>query len=136
MKLTADEPGAKLPVYSTLGSAGADLFALTYKPVQIEPGKRVSIRTGVRVDGMRECDCLLVLPRSGLARDGLVAVTGLIDSDYTGEIIVLMHNVSTIEHTVHPGERIAQLLYSPIQRIPGVDILSAERTGGHGSTGK
>lgn len=135
MKLVADEPGAKLPAYQTLGSAGADLHALLYKPLPIPPGSRSLVRTGVRVVDMRECDCLLVLPRSGLAKDGLSVVTGLIDSDYEGEVLVLVHNISSMEHTIHPGERIAQLLYCPIQRIPGLEV-GGDRNGGHGSTGR
>lgn len=132
-----------LPRYATSGSAGMDLTAAISDPTTIEPGKRAGVPTGL----VLEIPCGYegqVRPRSGLAARAGITLTnciGTIDSDYRGEVIVLLINLGEEPYTIEPGERIAQLLITP---VPQVDIIEVEDTsntlergeGGFGSTGK
>lgn len=133
-------PAASLPSYAHDGDAGADLSAVA--EVTLGPGERALIPTGVAVaipDGWVG----LVHPRSGLAaRHGITIVNapGTIDSGYRGEILVnLLNTDNGAPFTVHPGDRIAQLLLQPVARaeFTGADSLPATERGetGHGSTG-
>ena len=134
--------GAKLPTYGTAGAAGADLYACVDAPVTIRPGETVFIPTGIALEVPEGC-AGLVYARSGLAcKRGLAPANkvGVIDSDYRGEFIVALHNHGTESQTVASGERIAQLVVTPILMPEYVetDSLSATQRGegGFGSTGK
>ncbi|MDD3692805.1 MAG: dUTP diphosphatase [Oscillospiraceae bacterium] len=136
------DPRAQIPTRATSGSAGMDLRALLDKPVCIPPGGRISIHTGIAI-GLPDSNTVgLVYARSGLAvKHGLALSNGVgvIDSDYTGEIIVGLVNLSDTEYTISPGERIAQLVISPVIPVMPVEVETLKKTsrgdGGFGSTG-
>lgn len=138
---TACSPGARLPQYMSAYSAGADLTAHLNADVVIAPGERALIPTGIRIalppgyEGQ-------VRPRSGLAlRHGVTLLNspGTIDSDYRGEIAVLLVNLGQEPYCVKDGDRIAQLVIAPVQRcrFEPVDALddTARGSNGFGSTG-
>ena len=133
--------GLALPAYATPGSAGMDLRAAIAGPMFIPAGERVQIPTGLAMaipvgfEGQ-------VRARSGLAwRKGLAVINapGTIDSDYRGEVKVLLVNLSSEEVEIPPGERIAQLVIAPVVQVVVETVVSLERTergaGGFGSTG-
>ena len=134
--------GAKLPTYGSAEAAGADLYACLEEAVTVAPGETKAIPTGIALEVPRNC-AGLVYARSGLAcKQGLAPANkvGVIDSDYRGEVLVMLHNHGSEVRTVASGDRIAQLVITPVY-TPGfaeVDALSdTDRgTGGFGSTGK
>lgn len=136
------KPNATLPSYGSAGSAGADLYACLNEPVEIAPGGTAWIPTGLAMEIPHGC-AGLIFARSGLAcKRGLAPANkvGVVDSDYRGEFIVVLHNHSTQTQTVAHGERIAQLVITPVF-TPGfceAETLSGtERgAGGFGSTGR
>ena len=133
--------GLPLPAYATDGAAGADLCAAVDEELIIRPGERVAVPTGLVLeipDGHEG----QVRPRSGLAiRAGLTIVNapGTIDSDYRGELKVLMINLGSDPVSINRGERIAQLLIAPVTRASFVESealsVSERGDGGFGSTG-
>lgn len=132
-----------LPQYATPGSAGMDLRACIEAPLAIRPGEIVSVPTGLAIQLSRRDAVALVYARSGLAaRHGIALANGVgvIDSDYTGEIVVPLHHRGTDEFVLQPKERIAQLVVAPIYvaRLVLVDDLgpTARGSGGFGSTGR
>jgi dUTP diphosphatase len=134
------EPGAVLPTRAHRGDAGLDLYAS--EGVRIGPGQRSSVGTGIAVE-IPEGHAGQVLPRSGLAKKhgiALVNSPGLIDSGYRGELRVLLLNTDPRElFEVEAGDRIAQLLVSPVVMAEPVEVDSltdsARGNGGFGSTG-
>lgn len=132
---------AILPSRAHGGDAGLDLYAC--ESAHIGPGERWSVGTGVGVE-IPEGHAGLVLPRSGLARDhgiALVNAPGLIDSGYRGELRVLLLNTDpAVIFRVEPGDRIAQLVITPIATPEPVEAPalsdSARGTGGFGSSGR
>ena len=134
--------GAKLPTYGTAEAAGADLYACVSGTISIAPGETVFIPTGIALEVPKGC-AGLVYARSGLAcKRGLAPANkvGVIDSDYRGEITVVLHNHGSVSQTIENGERIAQLIITPVLQpaYEMADQLSdTERAaGGFGSTGK
>ena len=135
-------PGATLPAYGSLGAAGADLTACLEAPVTIGPGQTAFIPTGIALEVPEGC-AGLVYARSGMAcRQGLAPANkvGVIDSDYRGEILVALHNHGGEARTIEPGQRIAQLLITPVL-TPAYEEAAelsdtARNAGGFGSTGK
>jgi dUTP pyrophosphatase len=134
------DPRALLPTRAYPDDAGLDLYAL--ESVELEPGERASVRTGIAVE-VPAGQAGLVMPRSGLAaRHGIALVNapGLIDAGYRGEVRVLLLNTDRIARfTVSPGDRIAQLLLVRVE-MPEVDeveelALSERGEGGFGSSG-
>lgn len=130
------------PSYSTFGAAGADIRACITAPVVIKPGERALIPTGLLFE-IPEGYEIQVRPRSGLAlKHGITCLNspGTIDSDYRGEIGVILINTGKEDFTVENNDRIAQIVLSPVIRADFVttEILSeTERgSGGFGSTGK
>ncbi len=137
-------PGAEdlpLPRYATAGAAGADLHAAVEGELRLAPGERARIPTGLRIalppgfEGQ-------VRPRSGLAlRHGLVLpnAPGTIDSDYRGEVQVLVWNAGAEPVSIRRGDRIAQLVVAPVCRVEWREEGALEPTprgeGGFGSTG-
>jgi dUTP pyrophosphatase len=133
--------GLPLPDYATAGAAGADVCAAVDRDLVIEPGKRVAVPTGLVMEIPTGFE-VQVRPRSGLAiRHGLTVVNapGTIDSDYRGELKVLMVNLGSESATIGRGDRIAQLVVAPVTRavfVKSSELASSERGGGgFGSTG-
>jgi dUTP pyrophosphatase len=133
--------GLPLPRYETEGAAGLDLRAAIAAPVALAPMERRPIPTGLRVAIPRGFEGQ-VRARSGLAlKHGLALVNapGTIDSDYRGELQVLLVNLGPEPFTIEHGMRIAQLVVSPIERVDVVAVRSLDGTtrgsGGFGSTG-
>ena len=134
--------GALLPTYGSPEAAGADLYACLEAPVTIESGKTAFIPTGIAMEVPRGC-AGLIYARSGLAcKRGLAPANkvGVVDSDYRGEIMVALHNHGQVSQTVEHGERIAQMVITPVL-TPAYQMVSdlndTDRgTGGFGSTGK
>ena len=132
-----------IPQYATSGSAGLDLTAAIENPVTLGAGDRTRIPTGIIVQ-IPEGYEGQVRARSGLAdRAGICLSNGVgtIDSDYRGEVIVLVMNAGKEAHTFQPGERIAQMVITPVPRVQIIETDDlddgAERgAGGFGSTGK
>lgn len=134
-------PYAILPRYATSGAAGMDLSACLEEPVELPPGARRLIPTGIAA-AIPTGHVGLLFARSGLAaRHGLSLVNGVgvIDSDYRGEILVAMVNLGSEPCLVSHGERVAQLAVLPVvqPQILEVDVLddTLRDTGGFGSTG-
>ena len=134
--------GAKLPAYGSAEAAGADLYACLEADVSIAPGETAFIPTGFAMAVPRGC-AGLIYARSGMAckRDLAPAnKVGVIDSDYRGEIIVALHNHGKNPQTIAHGERIAQMIITPVL-TPAYEISenlddTARGAGGFGSTGK
>jgi dUTP pyrophosphatase len=135
-------PNAILPTYGSAGAAAADLYACLEESVTIAPGETVFIPTGLSVEIPVGCAGLIYARSSMGAKRGLAPANkvGVIDSDYRGEIKVVLLNHSGTEQTVAPGERIAQMIITPVltPTYEEVDELTdTDRgTGGFGSTGK
>jgi dUTP pyrophosphatase len=132
-----------LPKYATEGSAGLDLTNALSEPLVLAPGARCRIPVGIIVEIPVGYEGQ-VRPRSGLADKFGISLTncvGTIDSDYRGEVQVLVVNHGEKVYTFEPGERIAQLLVTPVPNVEVVEVEelsdSAERgAGGFGSTGR
>jgi len=131
-----------LPAYQSEGSAGADLQACLPGPITLVPGERRSIPTGLRVEIPAGFEAQ-VRPRSGLALQHGVTVLnspGTIDSDFRGEICVILVNLGREPFTIGPQDRIPQLVFAPVSRAvfrPVADISRSRRgAGGFGSTGR
>ncbi len=135
-------PGATLPAYGSLGAAGADLTACLDTPVTIAPGQTALIPTGIALEVPANC-AGLIYARSGMAcKQGLAPANkvGVIDSDYRGEILVALHNHGCQSRVIKPGQRIAQLLITPVltpayEEVPELSDTLRD-AGGFGSTGK
>lgn len=135
-------PGAILPTYGSEEAAGADLYACIDGPVTIAPGETVFIPTGLAME-LPKGYAGLVYARSGLAcKRGLAPANkvGVIDSDYRGEFMIALYNQGSVPQIVENGERIAQLVVTPVltpQYVEAESLSDSGRgTGGFGSTGK
>ena len=132
---------AKLPTYGSEEAAGADLYACLEEPVTVAPGQTVWVPTGIALAVPRGC-AGLIYARSGLAcKQGLAPANkvGVIDSDYRGEVTVVLHNHGTAQQIIDPGQRIAQLVITPVLTpayLEVSELSSSQRgAGGFGSTG-
>lgn len=133
--------GAVIPEYKTAGAAGADLCALLDSPLTIPAGKFAMVPTGLFFE-IPEGYEVQVRPRSGLAAKNGVTVLntpGTIDSDYRGEIKVILINLGTSDFTINSGDRIAQMIVAPVTQAQfeiTKNLSETERgAGGFGSTG-
>lgn len=133
--------GVAVPSYETSGAAGADVRAFLNEPVVIPVGKRAMIPTGLFF-AIPEGFEIQVRPRSGLAAKNGVTVLntpGTIDSDYRGEVKVILINLGDADFTVNNGDRIAQLIVAPVTQGIFVKTDKLDKTergaGGFGSTG-
>jgi dUTP pyrophosphatase len=131
-----------LPAYATDGAAAMDLRAAPESALTIEPGASVLIPTGLAIHINDPRWCALILPRSGLGhKHGVVLgnLTGLIDADYQGPLMISCWNRGHAAFTIAPGDRIAQLMFVPAARARfrqvGEFAPSARGAGGFGSTG-
>lgn len=135
------EEGIKKPVYMTEGSAGMDVRANIKSSVTLKSLERKLIPTGIKMEIPLGYE-VQVRPRSGLALKygiTLVNTPGTIDSDYRGEIGIIMINLSNDEFTIEPEERIAQLILNKVYQMDLIedDLSETKRgTGGFGHTGK
>ena len=141
IRVLAHGEGLEIPAYATEGSAGCDLRAALQADLTITPGGRTLVPTGIAVAIPAGFEGQLRM-RSGLALDkGLVLLNapGTIDSDYRGEIRVIVANLGAEPVTLQRGDRIAQLVFAPVARavLDRTDELpaSARDSGGFGSTG-
>ena len=138
-------PGAEdlpLPAYATAGAAGADLLAAVDGELWIEPGARALVPTGLRLAVPKGYEGQ-VRPRSGLALEHGVVLPnapGTIDSDYRGELKVILQNSGSAPFAVRRGDRIAQLVFAPVARARFEEVQALEETargsGGFGHTGR
>lgn len=142
VKVKKLENGAKLPVYGSRYSAGADLFACLKEDLVIGAGETAFVKTGIAVE-LPENTVGLVFARSGLASKRNLAPAnkvGVIDCDYRGEILVALHNHGKEAQTVVCGERIAQLVIVPYETANFLEADELSETvrgaGGFGSTGR
>ena len=131
-----------LPEYATAGSAGLDLRADLALPVTFQPLERKLIPTGLFMELPKEFEAQ-VRPRSGLAiKQGITCLNtpGTIDSDYRGEIKIVLINLSGEKQIINPGDRIAQLVLQRVEKIQWEQVTVLTETvrndGGFGSTGK
>jgi dUTP pyrophosphatase len=142
MVLPPNNPAMCIPKPATEGSAGVDLRANVAMPFTLKPGETKLVETGLAIHLDDAKYAAMILPRSGLGhKHGVVLgnLTGLIDSDYQGQLMVSLWNRSTESFTVNPGDRIAQMVIVPVMQ-PEFDIVdSFEATergeGGFNSTG-
>ena len=132
----------KLPSYKTEGSSGMDIMAFLEKPVSIMPNKLEIIPTGLSIAIPNNTE-IQIRPRSGLAAKNNISVLntpGTIDSDYRGELKVILFNHGDKKFTVHNDDRIAQLVLVPIIKAAFEEVNDLPETirgeGGFGSTGK
>tara|TARA_B100001250_G_scaffold411698_1_gene440947 strand:- start:44 stop:478 length:435 start_codon:yes stop_codon:yes gene_type:complete len=130
------------PEYKTTGSSGLDLRASIVHNITLQPGERIAVPTGIYIELPQNVEAQ-IRPRSGLAlKYGITVLNtpGTIDSDYRGEISVVLINLSQEEFKINNGERIAQLVISRVEHITWNEITVLEKTergeGGFGSTGK
>lgn len=134
--------GAILPTFGSPEAAGADLYACLEQDVTIAPGETVFVPTGLAMELPRGY-AGLIYARSGLAcKRGLAPANkvGVVDSDYRGEFIVALHNHGTQAQTISTGERIAQLVVTPVLIPEYIEVETLSDTqrgaGGFGSTGR
>ena len=132
---------AVIPTYGSQYAAGADLYACLDEPLTIEPGQTILVHTGIALE-VPVGYAGLIYARSGLAsKKGLAPANkvGVVDADYRGEVMVALHNHSTVAAKIEPAERIAQLVITPYATaiFHEVDELSdtVRGEGGFGSTG-
>lgn len=141
IKVRKLHPAAKLPSYGSAEAAGADLYACLEEPVTIGPGESGWIGTGIAME-VPKGHAGLIYARSGLAcKRGLAPANkvGVVDSDYRGQVVVVLYNHSGQPQTVEHGERIAQMVITPVVTPPYVEaeeLPDSDRgCGGFGSTG-
>ena len=135
-------PKAELPKYKTEGSSGMDLKALIEKPITVKPQSSALISTGLSI-AIPEDTEVQIRPRSGLASKSNISVLntpGTIDSDYRGEIKIILFNHGKEEFTVNNNDRIAQMILMPVLKVEFEEVEelpeSVRGHGGFGSTGK
>ena len=134
--------GAILPTYGSVEAAGADLYACLEKELTIEPGQTAFVPTGIALEVPKGC-AGLIYARSGMAcKRGLAPANkvGVVDSDYRGEIRVVLLNHGKEPQTILSGERVAQFIITPVltpayEEVPELSDTS-RGAGGFGSTGK
>ena len=133
---------AQLPSYKTSGASGMDLMACIEKTINLEPGKSCLVPTGLSVAFPKEYE-IQIRPRSGLAAKNNISVLntpGTIDSDYRGELKIILYNHSKVNFTINNNDRVAQMILTPIikMELEESDKLpdSIRGEGGFGSTGK
>ena len=136
------DPAVKLPLYKTNGASGMDLIAFINKPINIKSKTSYLIPTGLSVAFSKDYE-IQIRPRSGLAAKNNISVLnapGTIDSDYRGEIKVILYNHGNNDFAINNGDRIAQMILAPVVKIELEETNNLPETirgkGGFGSTGK
>ncbi len=135
-------PEVQLPSYKTEGSSGMDLMAFIENSIKISPNSSVLVPTGLSVAIPNDVE-IQIRPRSGLAAKSNISVLntpGTIDSDYRGEIKVILFNHGSEEFIVNNKDRIAQMILMPVLKVDFEEVIDLPKTirgsGGFGSTGK
>ena len=135
-------PSVKLPSYETNGASGMDLMAFIEKPINLKPGKSCLVATGLSVAFPSKYE-IQIRPRSGLAAKNNISVLntpGTIDSDYRGEIKIILFNHGTQNFVINNNDRVAQMILTPVVKmeLEETSVLpkSIRGRGGFGSTGK
>ena len=136
------DPTVKLPEYKTSGASGVDLVAFIKEPINLEPKTSVLIPTGLSVAFPEDYE-IQIRPRSGLAAKNNISVLntpGTIDSDYRGEIKVIIYNHGNKNFSINNGDRIAQMILAPVVKMELEEKNDLPKSirgkGGFGSTGK
>jgi len=136
------DPTIQLPEYKTSGASGMDLIAFIEKSIIVKPKTSSLVPTGLSVAFYENYE-IQIRPRSGLAAKSNITVLntpGTIDSDYRGEIKVIIYNHGDTDFVISNGDRIAQMVLSPVIRIELEEVKDLPKTirgeGGFGSTGK
>ena len=136
------DTSVKLPSYETNGASGMDLMAYIEKPINLEPGKSCLVPTGLSVAFPKEYE-IQIRPRSGLAAKNNISVLntpGTIDSDYRGEIKIILFNHGNENFIINNNDRVAQMVLTPIIKMELEETNelpeSLRGKGGFGSTGK
>jgi len=142
VKFVRTDDKVKIPEYATPLSAGADIRARIDEPITVKPHARVMVPTGLKIS-LPEGYAALLYARSGLATKHGIALSngvGVIDADYRGEIKVGLINLSDEEFIINDGERIAQLVITPVVQAKFTETDTLDETlrgeGGFGSTGR
>ena len=135
-------PSVQLPSYKTNGASGMDLMAFIEKPISLEPGKSCLVPTGLSVAFPEEYE-IQIRPRSGLAAKKNISILntpGTIDSDYRGELKIILFNHSSKKFIINNNDRVAQMVLTPIIKMELEETNelteSTRGMGGFGSTGK
>ena len=135
-------PSVKLPTYKTSGASGMDLMAFITEPIILNPQSSCLVPTGISVAFSQEFE-IQIRPRSGLATKNNISVLntpGTIDSDYRGEINVILFNHGNKEFIINNNDRIAQMILTPVVKMELEETETLPETirgeGGFGSTGK
>ena len=136
------DPAVKLPMYKTSGASGMDLMAFIKKPINVKSKTSSLIPTGLSVAFSEDYE-IQIRPRSGLASKNNISVLntpGTIDSDYRGEIKVIIYNHGNNDFLINDGDRIAQMILTPVIKMELEETSDLPETirgeGGFGSTGK
>ena len=136
------KPTVQLPSYKTNGASGMDLMAFINKPIELKPGKSCLVPTGLSVAFSKEYE-IQIRPRSGLAAKNNITVLntpGTIDSDYRGELKIILFNHGNENFIINNNDRIAQMVLTPIIKMELEETKDLPETirgeGGFGSTGK
>tara|TARA_B100000965_G_C19594432_1_gene759507 strand:- start:3243 stop:3680 length:438 start_codon:yes stop_codon:yes gene_type:complete len=136
------DPSVETPTYKTIGASGMDLMAFIKKPIKLAAKNSCLVPTGLSVAFSSEYE-IQIRPRSGLAIKNNISVLntpGTIDSDYRGEIKIILFNHGNNEFVINNGDRIAQMILLPINKIDLEEVANLPDTnrgkGGFGSTGK
>ena len=135
-------PSVQLPSYKTSGASGMDLMAFIEKPIELKPGKSCLVPTGLSVAFSKEYE-IQIRPRSGLAAKKNISVLntpGTIDSDYRGELKIILFNHGSENFVIKKNDRVAQMVLTPIIKMELEEKNELPETirgeGGFGSTGK
>ena len=136
------DPAVEIPNYKTKGASGMDLMAFIEKPIKLAPKSSCLVPTGLSVAFSNEYE-IQIRPRSGLAAKNNISVLntpGTIDSDYRGEIKIILFNHGNNEFTINNKDRVAQMILMPVLKMELEEVENLPDTlrgkGGFGSTGK
>ena len=136
------DPAVEIPKYKTTGASGMDLMAFIKHPIKLPPKKSCLVTTGLSVAFSDKYE-IQIRPRSGLASKNNISVLntpGTIDSDYRGEIKIILFNHGSTEFIINNKDRIAQMILMPVHKMELEEVESLPDTlrgkGGFGSTGK
>ena len=135
-------PAVEIPTYKSSGASGIDLMAFIEKPIKLAPKSSCLVPTGISVAFSNEYE-IQIRPRSGLAAKNNISVLntpGTIDSDYRGEIKIILFNHGNNEFTINNKDRVAQMILMPVHKMELEEVENLPNTlrgkGGFGSTGK